>query len=99
MQHLPRPVFNSARAIPSVQETSPVGDIKNRLTTALEGFVRNWKETSGSLETLSHRVPESFNALFELQKGMHRVQLQSSMVVKGGEALSSTLRRVQQMGQ
>ena len=69
-------------------------DVQNELV----GYLQDWQSAAEAIQDKVSALPREVRDLVELQRSVHTLQLQTHLAAKAGETVSSTLRRVQQMG-
>ncbi len=65
---------------------------------AAVGFVNRWEQTQKGTEKKINSLPKEARELFDLQLEVSRLGIQAQLVTKAGETLTSTVKRLQQMG-
>lgn len=73
-------------------------NLSGQVEKALELFTRDWSGAERSLGQQIKSLPKSGRSFIELQLTFHRLHMSSEMFSKASETVSSTLRRLQQMG-
>ena len=61
-------------------------------------YLNDWRGVSQEIQDKVQGLPRQMKDLVELQMHVHTLQLQTNLATKAGETVSSTVRRVQQMG-
>ena len=74
------------------------GGLSPGLMDSIEGLNEHWLNLEQSAQQLSQSVPAPMRSLYDAQLAMSSLALESQLVSKAGEALSGTLRRLQQTG-
>ena len=64
----------------------------------LSGFSVQWQRTMAQRDALVAEIPARVRPLIEAQMAVSRLELQTQVMTKAAEGISSTLRRMQQMG-
>lgn len=61
-------------------------------------YIKNWANTDQALERAMKKVGTEYRSVVELQRSVHQLSLHTEMMSRVGESLSSSIRRVEQMG-
>ncbi len=64
----------------------------------LNNFAASWEKAQRESEAKIKKMPSDYRPLLELQMTVHRLNLSSELVSRAGEAASSTVKKLQQMG-
>lgn len=64
----------------------------DRILTKLE---KNMSLQSSQVTNMTSKVPEQFKAMLEIQKSIYSCHLQTEIVTKCGDAVGSTLKKLQ----
>jgi len=81
-----------------VQRSTELPSSPNSLDRAWNNFQREWSSTNKEMDSLVKKIPSSSRRLVELQLLSQQLHLRSLVAAKAGEALGSSVRRIQQMG-
>lgn len=88
----------SAAAKGSLGVSGPEPSRSAALDRAWNDFQRDWLSSTKQMRGLVSGVPAKSRRLVELQLLSQQLHLRSLVAAKAGESVSSSLRRVQQMG-
>lgn len=67
-------------------------------TKMLEQFVKNWEQAEQKSLAQLKTVAPQYKEFIQLQLTVNQLHLQTELMTKGAEAIGSTLRRLQQVG-
>ena len=87
------PVVNQPDAV-----SGPIEKIEGQLQNSFQDFMESWDSSEKKVEQNVKKVGKDFQELFNLQLEVHKLSLKTHLVSRVGDAVSSTIRRVQQMG-
>ena len=86
--------FKTALAIASSDSTN----LRNKISGAFGDYIKTWNSTESSFEKRLNKLNPDNKNLIEMQIDINNFNLKTLFLTQCAEACSSTVKRVQQMG-
>lgn len=79
-------------------QASLSSSLSSMIGEGLVTYIKNWANTDQALERAMKKVGNEYRSVVELQRAVHQVSLHTEVMSRVGDSLSSSIRRVEQMG-
>ena len=94
----PSNIHNTATPDSQAAPRSTAASPEKSFGEILNNFAASWEKAQRESEAKIKKLPSDYRPLLELQMTVHRLNLSSELVSRAGEAASSTVKKLQQMG-
>lgn len=87
--------LNSSHSIVAQVQPKPV---QQSFSEVINNLLTTWSRTEGAVDARIAHLPTGVSELFQLQKSMGTLQLQTECAAHAADSVGTTIRKMQQLG-